>query len=387
VRLAATPAGSQGAPGEADPGGSGDPGARGGSGDGGGPGDEPPAELTATATIAPDPLPRSRPATLSADRRRLTLTLSDTLLEGAAPRCLVVRSHGLADGAPAEAGADEQLSAWFDGQAPPGPNPDPPSDPRPHPGARDPPPSGATPGVDTPPQSLRRCDRRQPAGLTWDPFPRELAVGGTALVPVQARDGRDVRAVVASLTTFAGSRKVGAPLLVALPPRGYALKLQAPPQRGRLDAQLTWQEQRDRSSCADKSRSFRIAVVPPRAPRLTIAGTPRRLAFSWGLKGRDCHALLARGLRLRVEGFGQRRAFRVATPCDGWEDPGAALPDLAVERDGQKLLLSPLGDEPGLWQYRVSAFASGRTLLRRTLSVEIAQRGDAVVRTITLQHG
>ncbi len=80
-------------------------------------------------------------------------------------------------------------------------------------------------------------------------------------MPVQARAGRDVRDVVASLTTIASGRRLGPPMLVALPPRGYALKLQAPAAAGRLDAQLSWLERRGGASCAGRSRDFRIAVV------------------------------------------------------------------------------------------------------------------------------
>ncbi len=353
-------------------------------------GEEPAPELAATATIAPDPLPRRLPATLSADRRRLEATIADPLLDGAAPRCLVVHSHGLADDLPADlpadAPADEELSVWFDGQRPPLPRPDPPSDPRPQP---TPPPAVQTPGtggaVVDPPRSPGACP--QPAGLTWGAFPRELAVRGTALVPVQARRGRDVREVVATLTTFVRGRRVGPPVQIGLPPRGYALKLQAPPQPGRLDAQLAWQERRGEIVCKARSRSFRIAVVAPRAPRLTVGGTTRRLTLAWGLPSRDCHALLARSLRVRVAGMGHQRDYRVAAPCAGWDEPGAALPDIAVKRDAERLTLAPLGDEPGLWEYRLSAVSNGRTVLRGTLLVEVAERDGALVRTIRLRRG
>lgn len=354
-------------------------------------GEQPAPELAATATVAPDPLPRTLPATLSADRRRLEATIVDPLLDGAAPSCLVVRSSGLADelpsNLPADEPADEELSVWFDGQQPPRP-PDPPSDPRAQP--TPPPPAMPAPGsggvvVDSP-RSPGACP--QPAGLTWGAFPRELAVRGTALVPVQARRGRDVREVVATLTTFVRGRRVGPPVQIALPPRGYALKLQAPPQPGRLDAQLAWQERRGEIVCQARSRSFRIAVVAPRAPRLTVGGTARRLTLSWGLPGRDCHALLAHRLRVRLAGMGQQRDYRVAASCAGWDEPGAALPDIAVQRDAERLTLAPLGDEPGLWEYRLSAVVNGRTVLSGTLLVEIAEgRDGALVRTIRLRRG
>lgn len=346
----------------------------------------PPApELTATATIAPDPLPRTLPVALAADRRRLTATLVDPLLVAAAPTCLVVRAHGRAVGAPAEAPDAEELSAWFDGQRPPVDDPGGPSD-RPPPSPSMPPPHAERPAPSSRPSSLPDCPSRPPAGLTWGAFPRELAVRGSALVPVQARPGRDVRKVVASLTTVVGGRALGPPVLIALPSRGYALKLQAPPQPGRLDARLSWQERRDGADCAGRSRSFRIAVVEPRAPRLSVATTAQRLTLAWGLPGRDCHALLPRGLRVRVAGVGQRRDYRVERPCDGWEEPGAALPDVAARRADGRLQLSPLGDTPGLWRYRLSAVSNGRTLLRGDLLIEVTERGGTTVRTIRLQR-
>ena len=350
------------------------------------PADPTPAELTATAAIAPDPLPRTLPVALSPDRRRLTATLVDPLLAGAAPTCLVVRAHGRSAGAPAEAPDGEELSAWFDGQRPPMPAPGTPSDPAPPtpPASRR---DGAQPAPNPSPSEPPACPPRPPAGLTWGDFPRELAVGGSALVPVQARRGRDVRAVVASLTTFAHGRPLGPPVTVALPPRGHALQLHAPPQPGRLDARLTWEERRDGSTCSGSSRRFRIAVVAPRAPRLTVSASARRLTLTWGLPGRDCHALLPRGLRVRVEGVGQRRDYRVEQPCEGWEEPGAALPDVSARRAGARLLLSPLGEEPGLWRYRLSAVSGGRTLLRGDLLIEVAERDGAVVRTIRLRRG
>ncbi len=292
-----------------------------------------------------------------------------------------MRAHGLAAGAPAEAPADEELSGWFDGRQPQ-PRPAPGSDPTPVPSP--PPPSTpdtaapVTPSGGAPAAAV--CARRGTA-LAWGAFPRELAVGGSALVPVQARPGRDVRDVVATLTTIAGGRRLGPPVTIAMPARGHALKLLAPAQPGRLDASLSWQERRDGASCEERSRTFRIAVVAPRAPRLTTTGAPRRLALTWGLAGRDCHALLARGLRVRVEGFGQRRDYRVARPCDGWEEPGAALPDLAAAREGERLLLTPLGDEPGLWQLPAErrqrrSHAAARQPLRRGLRARRRHRAD-----------
>ncbi|HST40150.1 MAG TPA: hypothetical protein VLK58_11600, partial [Conexibacter sp.] len=313
--------------------------------------------LTASATIAPDPLPRPLSVERSPDGERISLALSDPLLAPAAPRCAEAVARGRSDDQPADAGehGDDALAGWFDGQQP---VPEPPP-PRPLPGAPSPPSGGAAgpppaPSATQPPAPRRQsdgggCRRIDEPALEWEPFPRELAVRGTALVPVQARRGRRIRDLVATLTTVRDGRAVGAPTRIALPPRGYALQLRAPADPGRLEVVLSWVEQRDGVACPQRSRRIDVAVVRAVEPRLSIVrdSDPPRLALAWGARGHDCHALAERPLNVRLEGLGYTRSYRVDEPCGEWDVPAMALPDVAAERVGGSLRLTPRGDEPG----------------------------------------
>lgn len=346
--------------------------------------------LTARATIAPDPLPRPLLVDRSPDGARISLALTDRLLEQAAPRCAEAVARGRSDGLPGDPGehGDDALAGWFDGQQPvPAPPP-----PRPAPD-QPAPPSGAPPSRPAPvahqpaarrPTDGGACRRIGPPALEWEQFPRELAVRGTALVPVQARRGRRVSDLVATLTTVRGGRAVGEPSRISLPPRGYALQLRAPAEPGRLEVVLSWVELRDGVPCAQRSRRIDVAVVRALEPRLSIVreSDPARLTLAWGARGHDCHALAERPLNVRLEGLGYTRSYRVDEPCEEWDVPAMALPDVAAERLGGTLRLTPRGDEPGSWSYRLTAKSGRRTVAGGAVVVTVSERGDELIRTI-----
>ncbi|MDW5593590.1 hypothetical protein VSS74_04540 [Conexibacter stalactiti] len=347
--------------------------------------------LTASATIAPDPLPRPLTVDRSPDGARISLALTDPLLAQAAPRCAEAVARGRSDGLPDDPGehGDDALAGWFDGQRPVVEPPPP----RPLPDAPAAPSGGAPvpPSAPTTPQSTARrpteggaCRRSGLPALEWEPFPRELAARGTALVPVQARRGRRVSDLVATLTTVRGGRAVGEPSRISLPPRGYALQLRAPAEPGRLDVVLSWVEQRDGVDCPQRSRRISVAVVRALEPRLSIAreSDPARLTLAWGARGHDCHALAERPLSVRLEGLGYVRGYRVDDPCAEWSTPGMALPDVAAQRAGETLRLTPRGDEPGSWSYRLTAKSGRRTVASGFVVVTVDEQDGAVVRSI-----
>jgi hypothetical protein len=227
------------------------------------------------------------------------------------------------------------------------------------------------------------------AGVTWNPFPRELAVRGTAMVPVQARRGRRISDLLATLTTVRRGHVVGEPSRIALPAHGYALQLRAPAEPSRLEVVLSWIERRDGVAFPQRSRRIDVAVVRAIEPRLSIARSaePDRLALSWGARGHDCHALAERPLRVRLEGLGYVRDYAVEQPCEGWSPPGAALPDVAAERDGETLRLTPRGEEPGSWSYRLTARSGRRTVARGLVVVTVALRDGELTRAIRFVAG
>jgi hypothetical protein len=234
------------------------------------------------------------------------------------------------------------------------------------------------------PDGAAVCRRIGAPGLEWEPFPRELAVRGTALVPVQARRGRRVSDLVATLTTVRGGRPVGEPSRIALPPRGYALQLRAPAEPGRLEVVLSWVEQRDGVACPQRSRRIDVAVVRALEPRLSIAhdADPASLALAWGARGHDCHALAERPLSVLLEGLGYARTYRVEEPCAEWSAPGMALPDVAAQRVEKTLRLTPRGDEPGSWSYRLTATSGRRAVARGVVVVTVGERDGELMRSI-----
>lgn len=348
--------------------------------------------LSATATIAPDLLPRPLTVERAPLGTRLSLTLADPLLARAAPRCAEAVARGRGDAAQqqqggADADGDDRIAGWFDDSRPqpvPDSRPTPPAPPVVEPPSA---PPTAPPAASAPPATRGRathgCRVAEPA-VEWEPFPRELALRATTVVPMQARRGRQVSDLLASVTTFRDGRAVGAPVRTALPARGYALQLRAPAEPGRLEVVLSWSERRGGAACRARSRTIDVAVVRAQEPRLTITrdGDPARLTLAWGARGHDCHALAERPLSVRLEGYGYRRDYRVALPCDGWEEPGMALPDVAAQVVGETLRLTPRGDEPGSWRYRLTARSGRRAVADGTVIVRVLARGGELVRGI-----